>query len=113
MSYAKSKNLTVYDVLTIASMIEGEAGVAEASGQLVAAVIYNRLHDGMPLGIDATIRFATGNYDEPADRIRTGDRLALQHPHQRRACRRGRSTAPAWPRSRPRRTRPRPTTSST
>ena len=26
MSYAKKKNLTVYDVLTIASMIEDEAG---------------------------------------------------------------------------------------
>ena len=29
MKYAKSKNLTVYDVLTIASMVEREAGVAE------------------------------------------------------------------------------------
>ena len=27
MSYAKSKNLTVYDVLTIASMVEREAMV--------------------------------------------------------------------------------------
>ena len=52
--------------------------------KLVAAVIYNRLHEGMPLGIDATIRFATGNYDTAADRIGTGDRLALQHAHQRR-----------------------------
>ena len=61
MSYAKSKNLTVYDVVTIASMVEREAQI-DSERQLVAAVIYNRLHEGMPLGIDATIRFATGNY---------------------------------------------------
>ena len=64
-------------------MIEREAR-SPKERKLVAAVIYNRLHEGMPLGIDATIRFATGNYDRAADRIRAGDRLALQHPHQRR-----------------------------
>jgi uncharacterized YceG family protein len=64
MRYARSKNLTVYDVVTIASMIEREAMV-EKERPLVAAVIYNRLHDGMPLGIDATVRFATGNYERP------------------------------------------------
>jgi peptidoglycan lytic transglycosylase G len=61
MSYAKSKNLTVYDVLTIASMIEKEVMVP-AERPLVAAVIYNRLHRGMPLGIDATTRYEFHNY---------------------------------------------------
>jgi hypothetical protein len=64
MGYASSKNLIVYDVLTIASMVEDEAGLA-GQRKLVAAVIYNRLHEGMPLGIDATTRFATGNYTQP------------------------------------------------
>jgi UPF0755 protein len=64
MKYARSKNLTIYDVLIIASMVEREAGVPKQR-KLVASVIYNRLHEGMPLGIDATIRFATGNYSEP------------------------------------------------
>jgi uncharacterized YceG family protein len=59
MSYARSKNLTAYDVLTIASMIEKEAAVP-SERPLVAAVIYNRLHDGMPLGIDATLRYGLG-----------------------------------------------------
>ena len=81
MKYAKSKNLTVYDVVTIASMIEREAGVAKQR-KLVSSVIYNRLHEGMPLGIDATIRFATGNYTKPLTAVRTGSQLALQHPHQ-------------------------------
>jgi UPF0755 protein len=61
MSYAKSKNLTVYDVLTIASMIDKEVMVP-SERPLVAAVIYNRLSRGMPLGIDATTRFQFHNY---------------------------------------------------
>jgi cell division protein YceG involved in septum cleavage len=64
MGYARSKNLTTYDVLTIASMIEREAQV-DKDRKLVAAVIYNRLHAGMNLQIDATIRFAENNYTRP------------------------------------------------
>lgn len=79
MGYAKSKNLTVFDVVTIASMIEEEAGV-DSQRKLVAAVIYNRLRDGMPLGIDATIRFATGNYTEPL----TESELAIDSPYNSR-----------------------------
>ena len=56
LSYAKSKNLTPYDVLIIASMIEKEV-IAPEERALVSAVIYNRLHDSMPLGIDATTRY--------------------------------------------------------
>jgi uncharacterized YceG family protein len=56
LKYAKSKNLTAYDVLIIASMIEKEV-VVPKERPLVSAVIYNRLHNGMPLGIDATIRY--------------------------------------------------------
>jgi UPF0755 protein len=79
MKYAKSKNLTIYDVLIIASMIEREAGVPEQR-KLVASVVYNRLHEGMPLGIDATIRFATGNYSEPL----TESELAVDSPYNSR-----------------------------
>jgi UPF0755 protein len=57
LGYARSKNLTPYDVLTIASMVEKEA-VAPDERPKIARVIYNRLHAGMPLGIDATVRYA-------------------------------------------------------
>ncbi|MGA2008343.1 MAG: endolytic transglycosylase MltG, partial [Solirubrobacteraceae bacterium] len=50
---ARAAGLTRYDVLIIASMVEREAQVP-SDRPLVAAVIYNRLHDGMTLGIDAT-----------------------------------------------------------
>jgi UPF0755 protein len=56
LRYARSKRLTPYDVLIIASMVEKEA-VAPEERPLVAAVIYNRLRLGMVLGIDATIRY--------------------------------------------------------
>jgi uncharacterized YceG family protein len=55
-AYARSKNLTPYDVLKIASMVEKET-LASSERPLVAAVIYNRLHARMPLGIDATLRY--------------------------------------------------------
>jgi len=54
--YAKTKQLTPYDVLIIASMVEKET-IAPDERPLVAAVIYNRLKARMPLGIDATIRY--------------------------------------------------------
>jgi UPF0755 protein len=63
MSYAKSKNLTIYDVLIIASMIDKEVMVP-SERRLVAAVIYNRLSRGMPLGIDATTRYEFHNYTD-------------------------------------------------
>ena len=56
LAYARSKNLTPYDVLTIASMVEEETPAPE-DRQLVAAVIYNRLHRHMTLGIDAALRY--------------------------------------------------------
>jgi UPF0755 protein len=79
MKYARSKNLTTYDVLIIASMVEREAGVTSQYKD-VASVIYNRLHEGMPLGIDATIRFATGNYTKPL----TESELAIDSPYNTR-----------------------------
>jgi uncharacterized YceG family protein len=51
-------------VVIIASMIEREVQVPKERA-LVAAVIYNRLHAGMPLQIDATVRYASGNFTEP------------------------------------------------
>ena len=64
MSYARSKNLTKYDVLIIASMIEREARVPGDRGK-VSAVIYNRLAQGMKLGIDATILYHLGSWTAP------------------------------------------------
>jgi UPF0755 protein len=66
VSYARAKRLKLsrYDVLIIASMIEREAQL-DRERPLVASVIYNRLEEGIPLGIDATIRYATDNWTRP------------------------------------------------
>jgi UPF0755 protein len=79
LRYARSKNLTTYDVITIAAMVEEEA-MLDKERPLIAAVIYNRLREGIPLGIDATIRFATGNYTEPL----TESELATDSPYNTR-----------------------------
>jgi uncharacterized YceG family protein len=56
LGYARSKHLTPYDVLIIASMIEKET-LSPDERELVSAVIYNRLHARMALQIDATLRY--------------------------------------------------------
>jgi UPF0755 protein len=64
MKRAHSKHLSRYDVLIIASMIEREALVPK-DRRLIAAVIYNRLQKGIPLGIDATLRYRLNNWTKP------------------------------------------------
>jgi UPF0755 protein len=80
LSYARSKNLTPYDVLTIASMIEKET-LAPDERRLVSAVIYNRLHARMPLGIDATLRY--GLHIPPTESIRESQ-LQSDNPYNTR-----------------------------
>ena len=83
LAYARSKNLTGYDVLIIASMIEKEV-VAPEERPLVSAVIYNRLHAGMVLGIDATLRY--GLKIPPTQAI-TKENLASNSPYNTRKFR--------------------------
>jgi uncharacterized YceG family protein len=80
LEYAESKNLTPYDVLIIASMIEKEVQVPKERA-LVGAVIYNRLRAGMPLGIDATIRYG---YDIPPTQAILRSQLEADHPYNTR-----------------------------
>ena len=78
MKYAKGKNLSRYDVLKIASMVEREA-VAPSDRAKIAAVIYNRLHARVPLGIDSTIEYAIGAWREP-----TASELTIASPYNSR-----------------------------
>ena len=55
----------------------------------------------MPLQIDATTRYATGNYTKPLTDVAAQLQLALQHARSTRACPRRRSTTPGSRRSRP------------
>jgi UPF0755 protein len=64
MRAARRANLTRYEVLIIASMVEREAQLPRER-PIIAGVIYNRLRQSIPLGIDATIRYATNNWTRP------------------------------------------------
>jgi len=61
MTRAAKANLTPYDVVIIASLIEGEAGAAHDRAK-IAAVVWNRLKQGMKLQIDATVLYALGKH---------------------------------------------------
>ena len=67
-------------MLIIASMIEREAAVAK-DRRLISAVIYNRLRQHMPLGIDATMRYGLDNWTRPLQAVRARDATGLQHAH--------------------------------
>jgi uncharacterized YceG family protein len=80
LTYARSKNLTPYDVLIIASMVEKET-LSPDERPLVAAVIYNRLHKRMALQIDSTLRY--GLHIPPTQSI-TESELSSSSPYNTR-----------------------------
>ena len=80
LSYARSKNLTPYDVLIIASLVEKEA-LAPDERPKIARVIYNRLHAHMNLGIDATTRYGL---HVPATKSLTQSELNSPNPYNTR-----------------------------
>jgi UPF0755 protein len=79
LSYARSKHLSAYDVLKVASLVEGEDASTRAR-PLVASVIYNRLADHMMLQMDSTTRYATGNFTKDL----TQSQLASRSPYNTR-----------------------------
>ena len=89
---AEQLGVTPYEIVVIASMIEKEAAVQD-DRPLIAGVIYNRLGEGMTLGIDATLL-----YDDPTPdgELSTAD-IETDTPYNTRiraGCRRPRSRVP-------------------
>jgi uncharacterized YceG family protein len=78
-AYARSRNLTRYDVLVIASMIEREVQDPRER-PVVASVIYNRLRRRIPLQIDATVLYALGSWTVKLD----SSSLAVRSPYNTR-----------------------------
>jgi UPF0755 protein len=76
---AKLLGITPYELLIVASIVEREAAIAHDRA-LVAAVIYNRLHLNMTLGIDATLRYALHDFTHPL----TEAELASRSPYNTR-----------------------------
>jgi cell division protein YceG involved in septum cleavage len=80
LAYARKKNLTPYDVLIIASLVEKEA-LAPDERPKIARVIYNRLKAHMNLGIDATTRYGL---HVPGTQSLTESELASTNPYNTR-----------------------------
>lgn len=59
LGYATSKNLSLHDVVTIASIVEREAVISHQR-PLVASVVYNRLQRHMFLGLDSVLGYVLG-----------------------------------------------------
>ncbi len=64
---ARARNLTIHQLLTLASIIEREAVVRDEM-RLISGVFWNRLERDMPLQADPTVQYAVGK-----------DRRALTH----------------------------------
>ena len=79
LSTARRLGAKPYEVVTIASMVEAETRV-DAERPKVARVIYNRLAEGMALGIDATVIYALG---KRTDTLTESD-LAIDSPYNTR-----------------------------
>jgi UPF0755 protein len=86
VSRARALGLSAYQLLTVASMIEREAKIAR-DRPLIAAVIYNRLRLGMPLGIDATVYYALALREgvRAYERELTASDLRIESPYNTRA----------------------------
>jgi UPF0755 protein len=71
--------ITPYEAVIVASMIEAETRV-DSERPKVARVIYNRLNEGMLLGIDATVLYALGEHKETL----TASDLEIDSPYNTR-----------------------------
>jgi UPF0755 protein len=75
----EATGVSAYEAITVASMIEAEAQLDEER-PMIARVIYNRLQEGMPLGIDATVLYALGEHKTEL----TSDDLKIDSPYNTR-----------------------------
>lgn len=78
-SEVQGTGVSLYQAVVVASMIEAEA-MLDSERAKIARVIYNRLQQGIPLGIDATVNYALGEHK----RELTESDLAVDSPYNTR-----------------------------
>jgi len=61
--YPGAEEFDRHTIMTVASLVEREARI-EAERPLVAAVVYNRLEENMPLQFDSTLQYALNKYGQ-------------------------------------------------
>ncbi len=73
------KEQDLYEIITIASMIEREA-LWDKEMKTISGVIYNRIEKGMKLQIDATVQYAVSKGEYNIERV-TYDDLEIKSPY--------------------------------
>jgi UPF0755 protein len=76
LARAQARGFTAHQLLTLASIVEREAAVADEA-RTIAAVFWNRLEIGMPLQADPTVQYAVGK----ERRTLTRSDLQSDHPY--------------------------------
>jgi UPF0755 protein len=76
---AENLGMTLDDIITVASLIEKEAA-NDAERSTIASVIYNRINNGMVLGIDAAVLYPYKDHEGAP----TGTMLAAEDPYNTR-----------------------------
>lgn len=71
------KEMSVHEVLTVASLIEEEA-TKETDRKAISSVFYNRIKSGMPLQTDPTVIYAIGKHRE---RLTFKDYYEVEDPY--------------------------------
>jgi UPF0755 protein len=79
LTRTRAMGVTPYEAIIVASMVEAEARVPSDRAK-IAAVIYNRLAEGMMLGIDATVSYALGRHQTSL----SSDELDVDSPYNTR-----------------------------
>jgi len=51
--------MSVFDIVTLASIVEKESGASQQDREIIAGIFYNRLNAGMALESDATVNYVT------------------------------------------------------
>jgi len=75
----RAEKFSDQELVILASIIEAESKVANER-QRISGVFYNRLEKNIPIGADATVRFAVRNFDRPLKK----SELNLDSPYNTR-----------------------------
>jgi UPF0755 protein len=65
---SRDTNLTLHEIVTLASIIEKEAAVDEERA-LISSVFHNRLSKRMHLGADPTVKYALSEFRKPTKKV--------------------------------------------
>ena len=75
----RASGRTVHEVVTVASMIEKEVRTPK-DRRMVSGILWKRLEEGIPLGVDATVLYALGRHTTELTR----DELQIDSPYNTR-----------------------------